>query len=173
MRLCALLLAGGLALAGCGYHPASSGYSSKLPASIHDIYVPNFTNKTTSYGIDRSLTAAVIRELEGRTRYHVVLADDGSEQAKLLGTVESAQSSPLTYDSQTGRASSALVLVRASVKLVGKDGQVLYNNPNYTFREQYQVSRELSSFFEEESPAMDRLSRDFGRQLVADIMEAF
>jgi hypothetical protein len=41
------------------------------------------------------------------------------------------------------------------------------------FREQYQVSQELSSFFEEDSPAMSRLSRDFAQTLVSNVLEGF
>jgi hypothetical protein len=50
---------------------------------------------------------------------------------------------------------------------------VLFENQNYTFREQYQVSREVSSFFEEDAPAMDRLARDFARTLVSSVVEAY
>jgi hypothetical protein len=59
------------------------------------------------------------------------------------------------------------------VSLVDRKGTILFDNPNYTFREQYQVSRELTSFFEEDSPAVDRLSRDFARTLVSNILEAY
>jgi hypothetical protein len=59
------------------------------------------------------------------------------------------------------------------VSLTDKQGKVLYQNPSYIFREQYQVSRELSSFFEEDSPAMQRLSREFARTLVSNILEGF
>ena len=54
-----------------------------------------------------------------------------------------------------------------------KQGRILYQNPQYTFREQYQVSQELSSFFEEDSPAFHRLSREFARTLVSNVLEAF
>jgi len=50
---------------------------------------------------------------------------------------------------------------------------VLFENSNYTFREQYQVSREVTSFFEEQTPALQRMSHDFARTLVSDILEAF
>ncbi len=79
----------------------------------------------------------------------------------------------LTYDSQSGRASSALVTVTMRVSLLDRKGVVLFDQPNYTFREQYQVSSELTSFFEEDSPAVDRLSRDFARTLVSNILEAY
>jgi hypothetical protein len=35
------------------------------------------------------------------------------------------------------------------------------------------VSREIASFFEEDSAALDRLSRDFARTLVSNILEAY
>jgi thioredoxin-related protein len=80
---------------------------------------------------------------------------------------------PITFDSTTGRASSALVTVTMAVKLVDRNGKVIYENPGYVFREQYQISRELSSFFQEEGPAVDRMSHDFARTLVSNVLEAF
>ena len=52
-------------------------------------------------------------------------------------------------------------------------GKVLYQNPSYLFREQYEVSQDLTSFFEENSPAFRRLSQDFARTLVSNILEGF
>jgi hypothetical protein len=60
-----------------------------------------------------------------------------------------------------------------NVSLTDNHGKVLYENQGYTFRDQYQVSQELSTFFEEDSPALQRLSRDFARTLVSNILEAF
>src|SRR2546429_8989744 len=80
---------------------------------------------------------------------------------------------PATYDSQTGRAASVLVAVTVKVSLTDRHGKVLYDNPSYAFRDQYQVSRELSSFFEEGSPAWERLCREFARSLVSNLLEGF
>jgi hypothetical protein len=63
--------------------------------------------------------------------------------------------------------------VTLKVSLVDRNGKVLYENRNYVFRQQYQVSREISSFFEEESPALERLAQDFARTLVSNIVEAY
>ena len=62
---------------------------------------------------------------------------------------------------------------QVKVTLTARDGRVLYSNPNYVFRDQYQISNELASFFEEQGPAIDRVSRDFSRTLVSNILEAF
>jgi hypothetical protein len=59
------------------------------------------------------------------------------------------------------------------VSLTDRQGKVLYQNPSYLFREQYEVSQDLVSFFEEDSPAFRRLSRDFARTLVSNILEGF
>ncbi len=160
-----------LSLSACGYHVA--GQASHLPKDIHTIAIPGFTNQTQTYRIEQLLTASVVREFLTRTKYRIANEPEASTDAILRGAVLTTQVAPATYDSVTGRASSALVTVTARVTLVDRHGKVLFEQPNYVFREQYQVSRELSSFFQEESPAMDRLSRDFARTLVSDILEAF
>ena len=66
-----------------------------------------------------------------------------------------------------------MVTVTMKVSLVDHSGHVLFENQNYSFRQQYQVSREVTSFFEEGTPALQRLSQDFARTLVSDILEGF
>ena len=66
-----------------------------------------------------------------------------------------------------------MVVVSMKVSLVDTKGKVLYQNPSYLFREQYEVSRDLNSFFEEDTPAFQRLSRDFAQTLVSNILEGF
>ena len=155
----------------CGYHTA--GHALQLPQNLTSIAVPPFKNETLTYRIDQKLTASVVREFTTRTRYHI-LSDAGDDaDATLRGTVLSTTASPLTYDTSTGRAASVLIVVSMRVSLTDRSGKVLYQNPTYLFREQYEVSQDLSSFFEEDSPAFRRLSQDFARTLVANILEGF
>jgi outer membrane lipopolysaccharide assembly protein LptE/RlpB len=155
---------------GCGYHTA--GKANLLPSDLRTLAVPAFVNQTQTYKIEQLLTAAVVQEFSTRTTYRVVTQPDSAD-AVLRGTVLTTSTTPLTYDSKTGRAASVLVIVSMSVSLKDKQGKVLYQNPSYVFREQYQVSQELSSFFEEDSPAFQRLSREFARTLVSNVLEAF
>lgn len=157
--------------AGCGYHTA--GHIVTLPQGIRTIAVPGFVNQTQSYKVEQRLTSAVVRELTTRTQYHILNQLSADADATLHGTVVSTYTSPLTYDSRTGRAASVLVVVSMKVLLSDKNGKSLYDNPAYTFREQYQVSNELPSFFEEDSPAFERLSREFAQTLVSNILEGF
>lgn len=157
--------------ASCGYHTTT--HYVRLPDSVHTIAVPAFTNQTQNYRVEQVLTSAVVREFVTRTKFRILNEANEGADAVLHGTVTTMQLAPLTYDSQTGRASSALVTVTMRVSLVDRKGVILFDNPSYTFREQYQVSRELSSFFEEDAPALDRLARDFARTLVNNIVEAY
>lgn len=170
MRRALVLFAIMAATASCGYHTA--GHSNLLPADLRTIAIPAFVNQTQTYKVEQTLTSAVVQEFTTRTTYRITSKPDDSD-AVLHGTVLSTYTTPLTYDSSTGRAASVLVIVSMSVTLTDKQGRTLYQNPSYVFREQYQVSQELSSFFEEDSPAFQRLSRDFARTLVSNILEAF
>jgi outer membrane lipopolysaccharide assembly protein LptE/RlpB len=166
-----LLPALALLLAGCGYHTA--GRAVRIPASVHTIAVPVFINQTQTYRIEQVLTRDVVREFLSRTHYQIVNDAGRSADAVLKGTVVSALAAPLTYDAQTGRISTAIVTVSMKVSLTDHQGRVFFENQNYTFRQQYQVSRGVTSFFEEETPALQRMSQDFARTLVSDILEAF
>ncbi len=160
-----------LFLASCGYRVA--GTANRLPKEVHTIAIPGFANQTQTYKIEQLLTSAVVREFLTRTHYRIINEVNTSADATLQGTVLTVQVAPVTYDSVTGRASSALVTVTTRITLMDRHNKKLFEQPNYVFRDQYQVSRELSSFFQEESPAMDRLSREFARTLVSNILEAF
>ena len=166
-----LLLAGLIASVGCGYHTA--GHAVTLPENVKTLAIPGFVNQSQTYKIEQTLTAAVVREFTARTHYQVLHEASEAADATLRGTVLTTTASPLTYDSKTGRAESILVVVSMKVSLVDRDGKILFQNPSYVFREQYQVSQELSSFFEEDSPAMGRLSRDFAQTLVSNVLEGF
>lgn len=156
---------------GCGYHTA--GKVNTLPEKVRTIAVPAFINQTQTYKIEQRLTAAVVQEFVTRTNYHIVNESSEAADAILQGTVLSTDTTPLTYDSRTGRAASVLVIINMKVLLKDKHGQVLFQNPSYLFREQYQVTSDLNTFFEEDSPAFERLSRDFARTLVSNILEGF
>jgi outer membrane lipopolysaccharide assembly protein LptE/RlpB len=157
--------------AGCGYHTA--GHAVTLPDNVRTIAIPAFVNQTQTFKIEQMLTAAVVRELVTRTHYRVIDQANDDADAALHGTVLSTYTTPLTYDSRTGRAASVMVVISMKVSLLDKQGKVLYQNPSYLFREQYEVSRDLNSFFEEDSPALQRLSRDFAQTLVSNILEGF
>jgi len=169
--LAALVLAASLACLGCGYHEV--GHANALPPTIRTIAIPAFASHSQTFRIEQLLTDAVIREFDARTQFKVIHDTHQDADAILKGTVLSATAAPLAYDAQTGRAVSALVTVSVQVTLTDSKGKVVFQNPAYLFHDQYEISADLPRFFEEDSPAVDRLSRDFARTLVANILEAY
>jgi outer membrane lipopolysaccharide assembly protein LptE/RlpB len=175
--LCVILAA--LASMGCGYHVA--GKSNALPKSIHVIAVPALENKTTSYRIEQRLTAATVHEFLAKTTYRVV-PDAANGDAVLRGKVLSVEAVPLLLDTTlnpvtqtpTGRATTMLVTVKCEVTFEEREtGKILYHTDDFIFRNQYEISTDVKSFFEEQDPALERLAQDFAARLVAAVTENY
>jgi hypothetical protein len=158
-------------MSNCGYHVGGQG--SALPANLHTIAVPAFVNKTSRYRVEQKLTGAVIREFLARSAYRVV-SDPAAGDAVLNGEVTSLESVVAVFDSTTGRATSMLVTVHMKVLLVDRNTKAeIYRNDNFVFRQPYAISTDIPNFFDEQNPALDRMSRDFAEKLVAGILEKF
>jgi outer membrane lipopolysaccharide assembly protein LptE/RlpB len=158
-------------LSGCGYH--TLGAAAHLPPEIKTLAVPVFATRTEASGTEQALTDAVIREFAARTRFRVTPNSGEDADAVLHGTILTQTTAPLTYNSATQQSSSFIITIVASVTLTAHDGRILYQNKNYVFREQYQSTTNLSTFIQENPAAIQRLSREFARQLVADVLEGF
>ncbi len=155
----------------CGYHVA--GTASRLPPDVKTIAVPAFKNLSSTFRIEQQVTSAVTREFLERTKFRI-LPNPGDADAVLRGTIKDVRAHAITFDVNTGRATSLQVQVTAEVKLEDVHShKLLFSNSNYVYREEYQVSESPSALFEEDKPALDRLSRDLARTLVTDILENF
>jgi outer membrane lipopolysaccharide assembly protein LptE/RlpB len=158
-----------LVLTGCGYH--TLGSATHMPPDVRTLSVPQFATRTEAYHTETVMTEAVIREFAARTRLHVTPSSGGNPDAVLRGTILQQTVTPLTYNTTTQQSSSFLITIVVSVTLTSHDGRVLYENKNYVFRQQYQSTTDLASFIDESPAAEERLSRDFARALVADVIE--
>lgn len=181
MKRFALLPAVALCLVAfaCGYHIA--GHDTALPKTIHVIAVPALENKTTSYRIEQKLTAATIHEFLAKTNYKIT-SNPSSADAVLTGRVVSVEAVPLTFQTQpptasspsTAQATTMVVTVKCEVTLTESDTQkVLFHSDNFLFRNEYELSTDVKTFFEEQDPALDRLAKDFAQKLVAAVLENF
>ena len=156
--LVALALPG---VSGCGYH--TLGSAAHLPDTVHTLAVPIFKNKTQFYHTEVAMTQAVIREFTDRTRLTVTAdAGDGAD-ATVNGTIIAESVQPLTYRTETTTVqagqttsvtSSFLVTINMNVLVTDRDHRVLYQHTNYVFHEQFETTTDLTSFIEEDSPAV-------------------
>lgn len=171
MRACVISLgmACALSLAGCGYHAV--GAATHLPPEAHTLGVPVFATRTDTYHTEVVMTQAVIQEFAARSHLRVTPDANSDPDVVLHGTILQEAVAPLTYNTSTQQSSSFVITLVVAVKLTGRDGQVLYENKNYVFRQQYQSTTDLPVYFDESPAAVQRLSRDFARALVADVLE--
>jgi outer membrane lipopolysaccharide assembly protein LptE/RlpB len=164
--VCALL-----GLTGCGYH--ALGAATHLPPDVRTLAVPEFATRTDVYRTETVMTDAVIREFAARTRFRVTPNASSDADIILHGTILKESITPLTYNASTQETSSFLVTIVVAVKLTERDGKILYQNDNYVYREQFQSTADLPTFLREDPAAVQRLSRNFARQLVDDVLVGF
>lgn len=158
-------------LAGCGYHVA--GRYSSLPANLQTIAIPAFKNDTTRYRIEQRMTEAVIRQFIQRTKYKIV-QDPANADAVLHGEVLSVLTTPMLFNATTGEVTMMLVTVHTKVALIDtRTQEPIYHANDMVFRQEYQISTDVQSFFQEQDPAFDRMARDFGSRVVSDVLEGF
>mgnify|MGYP001281244053 CR=1 FL=1 len=170
--LCALWVLCG---SGCGY--ALAGRGSFLPADIRTIGVPTFTNRSNVFNLETQLTQKVRSEFIGRGKFQI-LPDATNVDAVLTGEIVSARPDVSSLGA-TQLAARYSVTVSARVELRDlRDNKVLWENPNLTFREEYDAQSgtgalDPNAFFGQDANALDRLSADFARAIVSAILEAF
>ena len=158
-------------LAGCGYHVA--GHTDLMPQTVKTIAVSPFANPTTRYQIARMLPQDVSREFISRTRYQIV-NDPAQADAVLRGVVNNYVAYPTVIDPTSGRATGVQVIVSLAVTLTERStGKVLYQRNGFEFRNQYTISIDPQSYFDESGTAMARVSKDAAQSIVTAILENF
>lgn len=180
-----LFLSLAIFLSACGYH--AGGMASTLPPGLKVIAVPALKNDTPTYRVEQRMTEAVVHEFIARTKYRIVSSEDSAD-AVLHGEITSFEAIPAVFDTTptttanstttvnatTARATTMLVSVRMKVWLEDRETKkILYKNDDYLFRQPYEISTDPSKFFDEQGPALERMSRDFAARLVSDVLENF
>jgi hypothetical protein len=78
------------------------------------------------------------------------------------------------FNPESGRTTEVLLTVSLNVHLVSNaTGETLFAADNWVYREPYQVSQDPATYFAENQPAMERLSRQVAGSLISALMEGF
>ena len=129
-------------------------------------------NQTPRVELEQRFSAAIARELASRGRFKVQSGADGADAA-LSGAVTAFELYPVAFDSQ-GLATDYQVRVTARVSLrTLPDGKSLWENPAFTFRDNYQFSATAASYVDRENDAIDRVAVRFAQSLVTSLLEGF
>lgn len=159
-----------VAASGCGYTLVGKG--SSLPENIKVVQFTTLVNRTPRVELEQRFSAAIARELVSRGRFRVQSGSEGAD-AELSGTVLAFDLYPVAFDSQ-GRATDYQVRVTARVALKTlPEGAALWENPAFTFRDNYQFSATAASYADLENDAIDRVADRFAQSLVTSMLEGF
>ena len=168
------LLASAL-LAGCGY--TLVGQASTIPDDVRQVYVEPLVNATQRAQVEQILTQAISDEMVTRRRNFSVTSSAGDADAILRGTVVSFDVRPLTFD-EDGLADNFEISITADMRFErppepGQDeGEVIWSNSRYFFREDYPLE-EGAEYFDRENLAIEETSVRFAETLVTDLLEGF
>jgi outer membrane lipopolysaccharide assembly protein LptE/RlpB len=156
--------------AACGY--TLVGKTSTLPESIRVIRFQTLANQTQRVGVEQRLSSEIAKELTSRGRFSVQSQAEGAN-AELSGAVTGFDLFAVAFNSQ-GLATDYQVRVSARVSLKTlPDGKVLWENPSYTFRDNYALGTTAASYVDRENEAIDRVAEKFAASLVSTILEGF
>lgn len=145
---------------------------SGLPKNIKTIAVPAFQFEVEGarYRVESRFTEAVTKEIIKRGRGLIVQGTRNGADAVVEGTIRSFSFSGVLLDRQ-GRARVYEVSIVAAVTIRDlRENKILYDNQNFIFRDSFEFSEDPRSFFNEEDPAVERMSRAFAESVVSTIV---
>ncbi len=151
------------------YKPVTN---SGLPKEIKTVAVPafQFEAKGLRYRVESRFTEAVSKEIIRRGRGLKVQGTRDNADAVVEGTIRDFNFSGVLLDRE-GRARVYEVTITAAVTVRDlKANQILYDNQNFIFRDSFEFSSDPRSFFNEEDPAVERMSRAFAESVVSTIV---
>ncbi len=159
---------------GCGYSLAGRG--SFLPAYIKRIGVPQFTNNTAVFELDRQVTDRVRSEFIGRGKWTVVPESTGVD-GLVTGVISSVTLTPVAFN-QAQQATRYALTLSASVEFKDmRTNTVLWANPSMQYREEFSLNPtsalDTATFLGQDVNARERMANEFARALVSSILEAF
>ena len=147
---------------------------NQLPSRIKTVAVPAFQieSEALRYKVESRFTDAVIRELVHRGRGLRVTGEREGADAVIEGVIKSFNFGGVLLDDK-GRTRIFEVTIAAAVTVRDQtENRVLYDNQNFVFRGEYEFGSDPRSFFNEEDPAVLRMSRAFAESIVSTLINA-
>ena len=146
---------------------------SGLPAHVRTVAVPAFQNNALRYRIEHRFTESVMNEIIRRGKGLRVQSETEGADVVVDGVVKNFAFYGVLLDSRS-RARIFEVTVTAAVTVRNRvKNRVLYDNQDYVFRGEFEFTDDPRSFFNEEDPAVERLSRAFAESLVSTLINGF
>jgi hypothetical protein len=148
------------------YKPVTN---SGLPKRIKTVAIPVFQTEARGlrYRLESRFTESVIREVLKRGKGLKVQGSLDGADAVIEGSIRDFSFSGVLLD-RAGRARVYEVTIVGTVTIRDlSENQVIYDNQNFIFRDSFEFSEDPRSFFNEEDPAVERISRAFAESVVS------
>jgi hypothetical protein len=146
---------------------------SGMPDHIRTIAVPAFQNQALRYRVETRFTESVMNEIIRRGKRLRVQSEPEGSDAVIDGVIKTFGFGGVLLDTR-GRARIFEVTITAAVTVRDRvKNRVLYDNQNFVFRGEFEFTDDPRSFFNEEDPAIERLSRAFSESLVSTLVNGF
>lgn len=146
---------------------------SGLPAHVKTVAVPAFQNDAARYKVESRFADAVAREIIKRGKGLRVQSDAEGADIVIDGVIKEFNFWGVLLDSR-GRSRIFEVRIVAAVTVRDQvNNRVLYDNQYYEFRGEFEFTSDPRTFFNEEDPAVLRLSRAFAESLIATLVDGF
>ncbi|MGE0131574.1 MAG: LPS assembly lipoprotein LptE [Blastocatellales bacterium] len=153
------------------YKPVGSG--GGLAKHIKTLAIPPFQNPSLRFKVEQRFTSAMVDEALRRARSLNIVSTAEGADAVMLGSIKNFSLRPVLID-DLGRARLFEITIVAGVTVRDQTkNKVIFDNQNYVFRGEYEISGDPKTFFSEEGPAVDRLARDFAKSVISTILEGF
>lgn len=154
----------------CGY--ALIGRGSNIPGDVQVIYLSPLENNTRRAQVEQILLQSIADEVVLRGRFDLASSEEGAD-ALLDGTITGFLVTPIAFDDD-GLAEEYEISISATMEFRRTpSGEILWRNPNYIFRENYELTEEEASFFDREILAVEAVAELFAKTLLTDLMEGF
>jgi hypothetical protein len=173
-KLCRVVAVVGIIVFATGFRGCYKAVrKSGLPEHIRTVAVPAFQNQALRYKVESRFTEAVTNEILRRGKGLRVQSDPKGADAVIDGTIKSFAFYGVLLDVR-GRARIFEVTITAAVTVRDQvTNRVLYDNQDYVFRGEFEFTEDPRSFFNEEDPAVQRLSHSFAESLVSTLISGF
>ncbi|WP_457553125.1 LPS assembly lipoprotein LptE [Desulfobacula sp.] len=151
----------------CGYQFQGGGYINK---DVARVAVKVLENKSSETGAGIAFTNALIQEIIQRTDTKVV--DESLASVFFKGTIKRITFATLSR-STTESVVDRRVLATIDLKLVNKDGEVIWSVTDFTSYEEYTVSADKITDESNKKEAVDKIAIRSAEKLINKLMINF
>ncbi len=151
----------------CGYHFEGGGY---LKDDVTRVAVKVLENKSSEPRAGSTFTNALIREILQKTDTRVV--DESRATAVLEGSINAILFATVSRSSSES-VIERRVSARVDLRLIDKDGSILWAVKNFTSDKEYTVSKDQITDESNKRAAVDKIAVRSAEQLVSKMLTNF